>query len=86
MSRASTTTGDVFVKIPEVLGSSEAISISKDFLYEGPAGWFVPEEGSQVLVGLEGDLVRNVYLISELKSLGKRFSEIENRLNVLEEA
>lgn len=85
VTRSSTITGDVFVKIPEILGSSESISVSKDFLYEGPSGWVVPEEGSQIIVGLEGDLVRNVYLISELRYMGQRLSNIESRLSALEE-
>jgi hypothetical protein len=91
--RSSQQTGDVFVKIPEILGDKESITVSRDFLYEGPDGWVVPDEGSQVLVGLEGDLVRNVYIINELKTAGARFShlsvlikDLESRVVILEQS
>jgi hypothetical protein len=84
--RSSQQTGDVFVKIPEVLGDNEAVTISKDFLYQGEDFWVVPSEGSQVLLGLEGDLVRNVYLLNELKSLGERFYTLEKRIKDLEDS
>jgi hypothetical protein len=90
--RSSSQTGDVFVKIPEILGDKEAITVSRDFIYEGPDGWVVPDEGSQILVGLEGDLVRNVYIINELKTAGSRLShlaglikELDNRITILEQ-
>jgi hypothetical protein len=82
--RSSQQSGDVFVKIPEVLGDKEAITVSKDFLYKSAGGWVVPDEGSQVLVGLEGDLVRNVYIINELRTYGKRLSDISSLINSLE--
>lgn len=61
---ASATTGDVYVKIPSLLGPSNTVAISKANLIEGPDGWVIPEEGSQVLVAVDDDLLTNVYLVS----------------------
>jgi len=64
---ASQSSGDVFVKVPELLGDKEYLTVTKDFLYSDQGGWDVPNEGSQVLVGIEGERARNVYLVSSIK-------------------
>ena len=66
--RSSSTTGEVLVKIPELLGESETLPLSKDFLHQADGVWSVPSEGSQILVGLDGPRARIVYFVTELAS------------------
>lgn len=64
--RSSTTTGEVLVKVPELMGDVETIKLSKEFLYRDISGWAVPAENSQIIIGIEGERARNVYIISTL--------------------
>jgi len=65
--RSSTATGEVLVKVPELMGDQDFLRVSKDFINETDAGWAVPSEGSQIIIGIEGERARNVYIISMLK-------------------
>lgn len=56
------TTGNVYVKIPHVLGSSESISLHKPS--DGQYTTWAPAVNSQVLVAVEGNNFDKVYLIS----------------------
>lgn len=56
------TTGNVYVKIPHVLGSSESIALHKPS--DGQYTTWAPSVNSQVLVAVEGNNFDKVYLIS----------------------
>ncbi len=64
--RSSVSNGDLYVRIPELLGPTEAIQIAKDYIYSSGGLWDVPPERSQVLVGLEGERIRNAFIIKVL--------------------
>jgi microcystin-dependent protein len=64
--RSSVLTGELYVRIPELLGPTEAIQIARDYIYSAGGLWDVPPERSQVLVGLEGERIRNAFIIKIL--------------------
>lgn len=62
--RSSSSTGDVYVKIPSILGTSESIAVSKMNFNKSSSGWGVPTQGSRVLVVVEDKELTNVYLLN----------------------
>lgn len=66
--RSDTANGDLYVKIPEILGPTETLPISKDFLKQNNGSWVLPSEGSQILVGLDGPRARITYIVSDFSS------------------
>lgn len=69
VSYASSSNGEIQVKIPSVLGSGSVLSVSK--MGREPVGgiWPVPDVGEQVLVAVEDDRFSNVYIIYPQKSI-----------------
>lgn len=67
--RSNSSTGELYVKIPEILGKDESLPITKDFLVHHNGKWRVPPEGAQVLVGLDGPRARVTYLIADLSTV-----------------
>jgi hypothetical protein len=65
--RSDSTTGEVLVKIPELLGPDEHLPVSKDYLALVDGVWSVPTEDTQVLVGLDGPRARIVYIINDFQ-------------------
>jgi hypothetical protein len=63
VSYAASTTGEIQVKIPSILGSGASISISKIGRKPSGGSWPVPTVGDQVLVAVEDDRFSNVYII-----------------------
>lgn len=61
---ASKSTGNVYVKIPSILGSNESVLVSKMNMNKSSAGWGVPSENSRVLVVVEDQEMTNVYLMN----------------------
>lgn len=62
--RSSSSTGDVYVKIPAILGTGESVAISKMNMNKSMSGWGVPAEGSRVLVIVEDRELTNTYLLN----------------------
>jgi hypothetical protein len=60
---SSSTTGDVYVKIPAILGANETIAVSK--VGRSPSGgvWAVPAPNTQIVVGVDDKSLSNVYLV-----------------------
>ena len=54
---------EVLVKIPAVLGSNESIAIHKP---NSDGEDWLPSEGDQVLVAIEGENFNKVYLVSNI--------------------
>jgi hypothetical protein len=69
VSYASSSTGEIQVKIPSVLGSGSAISVSKVGRSEVGGSWPVPSVGDQVIVAVEDDRFSSVYIIYPQKSI-----------------
>lgn len=64
VSYASSTTGEVQVKIPSVLGDNGVLEVSKLGRSADTYGvWDVPVVGSQAVVAVEDDRFSNVYLL-----------------------
>lgn len=62
---SSSSSGDIYVKIPSVLGNNESISISKiGRSADNLNVWAVPNVGAQVLVAVEDERFSNVYIVS----------------------
>lgn len=64
VTAASSTSGDIVVKIPAALGPNESVSISK--IGRTPVStnnWNVPDVGDQVLVAVENERFSNVYIL-----------------------
>lgn len=61
---SSASTGNVIVKIPSVLGTTESIMVSKMNMNKSASGWGVPAEKSMVLVVVEDAEMTNVYLLN----------------------
>lgn len=61
---SSTTSGDIHVKIPSILGANETVSISRLGRNPVEGTWDVPDIGTQVLVALEDERLSNVYLLN----------------------
>jgi len=60
---ANTVTGEVYVKIPSVLGASESIALHvPTFFNESDT----PSVGDQLIVAIEGDNFNKVYLVSNI--------------------
>lgn len=62
--RSVVSTGDVYVKIPSILGDLESVVVSKMNMYKSTYGWGVPAENSRVLVIIEDKELTNVYLLN----------------------
>lgn len=63
VSYASSTTGDIQVRIPSILGPTEVVPICKIGRESSDSGWSVPLVGSQVVVAVEDDRFSNVYVV-----------------------
>lgn len=63
VSYSSASTGDIQVKIPSVLGSTEVVPICKIGRSAVNDTWSVPLVGSQVVVAVEDDRFSNVYVV-----------------------
>ena len=63
VSYASSTTGDINVRIPAILGPTEVLPISKIGRAAVDGAWQVPLLGSQVVVAIEDDRFSNVYMV-----------------------
>jgi len=60
---SSTSTGDIYVKIPSILGANETIAVSKIGRSASAGVWSVPTPNTQVVVGVDDSSLSNVYLI-----------------------
>jgi hypothetical protein len=63
VSSANSTTGEVYVKIPSVLGASESISLHIPTFFNAA---MIPSVGDQIVVAIEGDNFNKVYFVSNL--------------------
>jgi hypothetical protein len=63
VSYASASSGEIQIKIPSVLGSGAAISVSKVGRSKVGETWPVPNVGDQVIVAVEDDRFSSVYII-----------------------
>lgn len=59
----TSSSNSVYVKIPSLLGANESISLH--IPSSATQSWF-PQEGEQILVGVEGDNFNKVYYIATL--------------------
>ena len=59
----TSSTSAVYIKIPSLLGANESISLH--IPASATSGWF-PQEGDQILVGVEGENFNKVYYITTL--------------------
>ena len=69
VSYSSSTTGEIQVKVPSLLGESASLSISKVGRDSAGGSWPVPSIGDQVIVAVEDDRFSNVYLIYPQSSI-----------------
>lgn len=63
VSSSNSTTGEVYVKIPNVLGASESISLHIPTFFSSA---MIPAVGDQIVVAVEGDNFTKVYFVSNL--------------------
>lgn len=63
VTSASSTTGDIRVKIPSILGDGVTIGVSSIGRESIGGVWPVPDVGDQVLVAIEDDRFSNVFII-----------------------
>jgi hypothetical protein len=63
VSYASSSTGEIQVKIPSVLGEASSISISSVGRSKVGDSWIVPTVGDQVIVAVEDNRFSSVYII-----------------------
>ena len=83
---SNTTTGEVRVRVPAVLGQEE-ISISLFGRSATSSGWPVPSVGAQVLVGTDDQTFTNVFILQTegTSKLEARIAELEAQVaNILE--
>lgn len=67
---SSTSSGEIQVKIPSILGNGISIAVSKIGRKATQSGtWTVPAVNDQVLVAVEDDRFSNVYIIYPQKSI-----------------
>lgn len=84
---ANGNSGEIRVRIPAVLGSSEItislIGRSPDF-----NGWSVPEVGDQIIVGTDDNTFTNVYWIQNdgISKLKERIATLEAQVESILEA
>jgi len=84
---ANDNSGEIRVRIPAVLGSSEItislIGRSPDF-----NGWSVPEVGDQIIVGTDDNTFTNVYWIQNdgISKLKERIATLEAQVESILEA
>jgi hypothetical protein len=69
VSYSSSSTGEIQVKVPVLLGESASLSISKIGRFSSGGSWPVPAVGDQVIVAIEDDKFSNVYLIYPQSSI-----------------
>lgn len=69
VSYASSSTGEIQVKVPSILGESASLSISKIGRSSAGGVWPVPAVGDQVLVAVEDDKFSNIYIIYPQNSI-----------------
>lgn len=63
VTSSSSSTGEVYVSIPSVLGTSTSIAVSKIGRSATAGVWDVPVVGTQTLVAVEDDKFSNVYIV-----------------------
>lgn len=68
VNNSSSVTGDVYVRIPNLLGSDNSIALSKVTLSKSGDTWLVPEVGAQVLVAVEDKMLSSVHLVTSPQS------------------
>ena len=60
---ANTVTGEVYVKIPSILGALESIALHTPTFFSSSD---LPSVGDQIIVAIEGDNFNKVYLVSNI--------------------
>jgi hypothetical protein len=63
ITSAISATGEVYVKIPSVLGASESIALHVPTFFNESD---IPSVGDQLIVAIEGDNFNKVYLVSNI--------------------
>lgn len=69
VSYSSSSTGEIQVKIPSILGDSASLSISRIGRQAVGGVWPVPNIGEQVIVAIEDDRFSNIYIIYPQSSI-----------------
>ena len=69
VSYSSSSTGEIQVKIPSILGQSSSLSVSRVGRKKVGQSWPVPDVGDQVLVAIEDDRFSNIYIIYPQSSI-----------------
>lgn len=69
VSYSSSSSGEIQVKIPALLGEVASLSISKIGRGQIDGSWPVPAVGDQVIVAIEDDRFSNVYIIYPQSSI-----------------
>lgn len=84
---ANSSSGEIRVRIPAVLGSSE-VTISLIGRQPDSNGWSVPAVGNQIIVGTDDNTFTNIFWIQSdgISKLKERIVELETQVESILEA
>lgn len=84
---ANSSSGEIRVRIPAVLGSSE-VTISLIGRQPDSNGWSVPAVGNQIIVGTDDNTFTNIFWIQSdgISKLKERIVELETQVASILEA